>query len=146
VTNSCGNESVIPIDYSDMGQMAVEARRYTRVRRGQRTRPGVLNFFCVMLPRRVWEEVGELDEGFGLGMFEDDDYTNRVRAAGYSAECAEDVFIHHHGSASIGRLTPAEYDALFAANRRYYGSKWGAWTPHVYRKAMQEKCASTSHA
>jgi GT2 family glycosyltransferase/glycosyltransferase involved in cell wall biosynthesis len=144
VTNSSGNESVIPIEYPDMETMAVEARRYTRIRHGRRTEPGVLHLFCAMVPRRVWEEVGELDEGFGRGLFEDDDYTNRVRAAGYQAECAEDVFIHHHQSASFGALPQEEYDELFAANRKYYESKWGPWRPPVYRKEMQDKCSLSS--
>ena len=141
VTNRSGNESVIDISYADMEQMAVQARRYTRAHRGQRTRPGVLHWFCVMLPRRIWRELGELDEGFGLGMFEDDDYTLRVRAAGYEALCAEDVFIHHHHSASFGRLPKEEYDALFARNRQYFESKWGTWTPPVFRPEVQARCS-----
>lgn len=142
VTNSSGNESVIPIEYDDMEQMAARAASYTRAHRGELTRPGVLHFFCVMLPRSVWREVGELDENFGRGMFEDDDYTLRVRAAGYETACAEDVFIHHHHSASFGRLSQEEYDALFERNRTYFEHKWGtAWNAPVFRKEMQARCS-----
>lgn len=141
VTNRSGNESVIDIQYDDMSQMAIRARRYTRSHRGQVTHPHVLHWFCVILPRSVWRQVGELDENFGLGMFEDDDYTLRVRAAGYETACAEDVFIHHHHSASFGLLPQAEYDALFARNRQYFESKWGPWVAPVFRKELQAKCS-----
>ena len=140
VTNRSGNESVIPIEYANMEQMAVRARSYTAGHPGELTRPHVLHWFCVMTPRVVWEEVGELDEAFGIGMFEDDDYTYRVRAAGYEVACAEDVFVHHHHSASFGELTTAAYDELFAKNRTYFESKWGQWQAPVFRKEMQAKC------
>ncbi|HMD71989.1 MAG TPA: glycosyltransferase [Bryobacteraceae bacterium] len=140
VTNRSGNESVIWIQYGNMEQMAVEARSYTSSHRRQLTYPHVLHWFCVMLPRRVWLHVGELDEGFGLGLFEDDDYACRVRAAGYETACAEDVFVHHHGSASFGQLAPAEYGELFARNRGYFESKWGPWQAPVFRKEVQAKC------
>ena len=145
VTNSCGNESVVYIgEYDDVEKMAILARRYTRSRRGQRTLLRVANFFCVMIPRRVWEQVGELDETFGIGLFEDDDYAMRVRSAGYGIACAEDVFVHHHASASIGALPPASYEELFNRNRRYFESKWGAWTPPVFRREVQDRLAQRS--
>jgi GT2 family glycosyltransferase len=65
----------------------------------------------------------------------------RVRSAGYGIACAEDVFVHHHASASIGALPPASYDELFNRNRRYFESKWGAWTPPVFRKEVQDRLA-----
>lgn len=138
VTNSSGNESVIPIQYDSMEEMAIKARCYTRLHRGERTQPGVLHWFCVMIPRHVWQQVGELDESFGLGLFEDDDYTLRVRAAGFHAQCAEDVFIHHHHSATFGLLSPEQYDSLFSRNRQLFEQKWGPWIPPVFRKEMQQ--------
>ena len=144
VTNRTGNESVVYIgDYSDMRQMATLASRYTRKHAGQQTAMRSLHFFCVMIPRRVWTEVGELDEAFGVGLFEDDDYSVRVRSAGYEVACAEDVFVHHHHSASIGSLPAEAYKEIFARNRRYYESKWGAWVPPVFRKEVQERLNPT---
>ena len=134
VTNNIGNEARIQIQYSDMQTMAQAARDYTESHRGQRIPLRSAAFFCVMIPRTVWEEVGELDEGYEVGFFEDDDYANRVRKARYDISCAEDVFVHHHLSASFSALGELEKQRLFEKNRAYYESKWGPWIRHEYRK------------
>jgi len=133
VTNNIGNEARIEIQYSDMEEMVSRASEYTAVRRSQEIELPSVPFFCAMVPRAVWEEVGELDELFGMGFFEDDDYSRRVQAKGYRTACAEDVFIHHHLSASFSKVDEARRRELFERNRRYYESKWGAWIPHRYR-------------
>jgi GT2 family glycosyltransferase len=89
------------------------------------------------MPRRVLETVGELDEAFGIGFFEDDDYCRRVEQAGFRVACAEDVFVHHHLSASFAKMQSEEKRELFERNKRTYEAKWGTWTPHVYRDAKQ---------
>ena len=134
VTNNIGNEARIQIQYSDMQTMAQAARDYTESHRGQRIPLRSAAFFCAMIPRTVWEEVGELDEGYEVGFFEDDDYANRVRKARYDISCAEDVFVHHHLSASFSALGELEKQRLFEKNRAYYESKWGPWIRHEYRK------------
>ena len=92
-----------------------------------------LGFFCVAIPRRVIETVGLLDERFGLGYFEDDDYCRRVEAAGHRIACAEDVFIHHRMGASFSKLAAEQKHDLVERNRRLYEEKWGRWKPHEYR-------------
>ena len=69
------------------------------------------------------------------GMFEDDDYARRLRQAGYRVVCAEDVFVHHFGQASLGELCiNGEYDRILQANRQRFEAKWGiTWQPHGRR-------------
>ena len=93
----------------------------------------VVGFFCTAMPRVVFETVGGLDERFGLGFFEDDDYCRRVAEAGYRITIAEDVFVHHHLSASFDLLDRERRQALFDRNKALYEEKWGEWTPHRYR-------------
>ena len=51
-------------------------------------------------------------------MLEDDDYSRRVRDAGYRLLCAEDAFVHHFGETSFGKLVPSgEYARVLQANR-----------------------------
>jgi GT2 family glycosyltransferase len=82
--------------------------------------------------REVFDEIGELDEAFGIGMFEDDDYCRRIQSAGYRTVCAEDSFVHHYGQASFKKLIDSgEYQAIWDRNQAYFEKKWGAWTPHT---------------
>ncbi len=134
VTNNIGNEAKIDIAYDDMSQMPSAATHYTRRHIGATFHMRTVAFFCVMMPRTVYERVGVLDEAFGRGFFEDDDYCRRVEQLGLRVACAEDVFVHHHLSASFGKLTNPEREALFEQNKATYEAKWGAWVPHSYRR------------
>jgi GT2 family glycosyltransferase len=86
------------------------------------------------MPRSTWERVGPLDEAFGIGFFEDDDYCRRVEAAGLRVACADDVFVHHHLSASFDALKAERKRELFERNKAIYEAKWGPWVPHAYRR------------
>lgn len=133
VTNNIGNEAKIDIDYGDMSEMIASAARYTRRHPGGEIALPVAAFFCVAMPRGVYEAVGGLDESFGLGFFEDDDYCRRVLAKGHRIACAEDVFVHHHLSASFDAIGAERKAELFARNKAIYEAKWGPWIPHGYR-------------
>jgi GT2 family glycosyltransferase len=130
VTNWTGNEARIPASYGTIAEMEEFARTWTERHRGRVFDIGVLAMFCVAMRREVFLRAGELDERYGVGMFEDVDYAERVRALGLRVVCCEDAFVHHYGMASFARIDPAEYDRIFAANRAYFREKWGrSWQP-----------------
>jgi GT2 family glycosyltransferase len=134
VTNEAPNESRISTSYRTYGEMLAFAGR--RRCDGTQRDVAMLTMFCVAMRREVFAEVGPLDERFGVGMFEDDDYAVRVHAAGYRTVCAEDVFVHHFGGGSLGALVPTgERQRLFDRNRALFEGKWGiCWTPHAGRE------------
>ncbi|MDQ1479600.1 MAG: hypothetical protein QOI44_461, partial [Actinomycetota bacterium] len=125
----------VPTTYETYGELVAFAAERRHRLGGQASEIGVATMFCVAMRRDVFEQVGPLDEEFGIGQFEDDDYAMRVRGAGYRVVCAEDVFVHHFGEASFGRLAPSgEYAEQLDRNRRIFEEKWGiAWTPHERR-------------
>lgn len=135
VTNAAGNEARIPVDYSDPDGITAFARAYTFAHDGASFEIPVLAMFCLAMRQRTAAELGELDERFRVGMFEDDDYAMRARAAGYRLVCAEDVFVHHFGRSSFSQMSEEAHARLFAANRAVFEQKWGVlWQPHKYRE------------
>jgi GT2 family glycosyltransferase len=130
-TNSVGNEARLPVSYASWVEMEDFARRRGWDYHRKNTDIAMLAMFCVAMRRSVYDRVGPLDEQFGVGMFEDDDYSMRVRAAGLRVVCAADVFVHHFGQAACGKLIESgHYDAIYDENRRRYEAKWG---PHSSR-------------
>ena len=124
VTNFVGNEAKIEVPYQTWAEMENFAREYTWAHDQQVADIYMLAMFCVALRRETYEATGPLDEQFGIGMFEDDDYTQRLKAAGYRVICAADVFVHHFGQAAFKKLIKSgEYNPLFEENRRRFEAK-----------------------
>lgn len=133
VTNMIGNEQKIVINYANMEEMQSAALRFTGQRRLKTFATDSLAFFCVAISRSVIKRVGLLDEKFGLGFFEDDDYCRRVVQAGFNLVVADDVFVHHHLSASFNKLSSGAKAVQMEKSRKIFEAKWGKWTPHRYR-------------
>lgn len=146
VTNNIGNEARIQTSYTDLVGMQTEQAMLTGEQAGNRLELPVLAFFCVAMPRDVYDQIGDLDANFGTGFFEDDDYCQRVRAIGRRIVCAEDVFVHHELSASFSKIDQGERARLFERNRAYYESKWGPWQQHAYRERNRGKASGNAAA
>ena len=73
------------------------------------------------------------DEKYGIGFFEDDDYCMRVAKAGYRSVIVDDVFVHHHLSASFADFGDERRRMLMERNRKIYEEAWGPWPGHQYR-------------
>lgn len=89
------------------------------------------SFFC--LPRWVYEKVGEFDERFEGGYFEDDDYIQRLRNSGIPITTAMDVGVYHRNGGGMTMKHIGEQEH-FNKNRIVYEKKWSQFP----RPAMQE--------
>jgi len=81
--------------------------------------------FCMLFRRELVDLIGLLDEEFGSGNFEDDDFALRAALEGFQNLIAYDVFIHHHGSASFSG-NRIDYAGAMARNRKIFNRKWSA--------------------
>jgi len=139
VTNKADAEQCVPIDYdvdimefSDSKGFDMPEVPYLRIQdfaerwnfawKGNLVEADV-TFFCVLISRKVVDEVGLLDDAFFPGGFEDDDYCLRATKEGYSIYLARDVFIHHWGSASFGTLQYEYFSARAEKNKSYLERK-----------------------
>jgi GT2 family glycosyltransferase len=83
-----------------------------------------LGFFCVAIRREVFDYIGLLDENYGLGMFEDDDFCLRMRESSFKMLVSEESFVYHHGSASFKLLSYKVYSNLWKKNMLYFENKF----------------------
>lgn len=118
-----GDQVVLDAAYKNLDEMhAYAARRRERYRgRGYMTDRAI--GLCLCIDRRVIDEVGGIDERFGVGNFEDDDFCLRVRAAGYRIHVCDDVFIHHFGSKTFA-ANKVDWQATMDRNWEKFAEKW----------------------
>jgi len=101
----------------------------------QRGEPGVdyedvitdktLAFFCVVIPTPVVDQIGLLDERFGLGTWEDGDYCKRLKDAGYTLGIAGKAFVFHEVNATF-RANNLDVQSICNENQGKYIEKWGS--------------------
>jgi GT2 family glycosyltransferase len=139
VTNRIGNEAEIETSYDTWGELLDFASERSERHHGEIFDIDTLTMFCLAMRRDLYDRVGAIDERFQIGMLEDDDYSRRVRKAGYRLVCAEDVFVHHFGETSFGKLIPTgQYARLLEDNKRRFEEKWGEpWKPYGRRRSPQ---------
>lgn len=81
----------------------------------------VAHGFCTYVRRNAFDTIGLYDEvGFGIGQGEDNDFSMRLRSAGYFVVASDSVFVGHFGSTSFGD----EVMAWKVAGRKVMNSRY----------------------
>ena len=123
-----GPQQVPKVGYSSIADLDEYARSFRRKNRYRRIPFHRIVGFCMLFRRVLVEQVGLLDESFGTGNFEDDDFCLRAELAGYRNMIAGDVFIHHFGSRSfIGNKI--DYRKTMKGNQKFFQEKWNSLDP-----------------
>lgn len=123
ISNSVGNEQEVQLRNLTEENYILNSEKYIKENKEYYFETNKVGFFCVATRRDVVEKVGFLDEQFGIGMFEDDDYCLRVKKNGYKIVITESCFIYHKGSVSFKALTSEEYDSLSKRNKMLFFNK-----------------------
>ncbi|MED4889246.1 glycosyltransferase [Lysinibacillus fusiformis] len=126
VSNSVGNDQMLDFCIANpiSGPSNLWLQDFNRFNKGNFRYTDLLGFYCVAIKKEVYEKAGDLDINYGIGMFEDDDYCEKVKSLGYKLVIVEDVFIYHHGSVSFKKLQSEHYRNIWEKNRSYFEQKW----------------------
>ncbi len=82
--------------------------------------------YCALIKRVVIEKAGLLDESYGLGYYDDDDYSVRAIQAGFRCVRANGVLVEHLRDSTFSLLFKGENRlALHEKNKQLFYSKWG---------------------
>ena len=79
--------------------------------------------FCMLIKREVIERIGLFDEIYGMGNFEDTDFSRRAVKEGYRCVRACGAYVWHRESSSFNKIKT--FDEDFKRNREIYESRWG---------------------
>ncbi|MDW7684972.1 MAG: glycosyltransferase family 2 protein [Bacillota bacterium] len=140
VTNYSLNEQKLDLVPADpiQGADASWLNEIYRFNQGSLRFTEFLTFFCTAMRRDLFETVGQMDEQFTVGLFEDNDYCERVKAAGYKLVIVDDAFVYHHGSISFNNMERHLYQSILLRNRVYYETKWRKpWQPVRHATPLQ---------
>ena len=78
--------------------------------------------FCALIKREVIDKIGYLDEDFGIGCYDDTDYSRRAGLAGYRCACAHSSCVHHLDGTSFKALGTRKL--LEQKGAEVYYKKW----------------------
>ena len=82
--------------------------------------------YCVLIRREVIDAIGLLDEAYGFGYYDDDDYSMRAIRAGFRCVMAPGVYVEHLRDSTFSSIfdEKARMD-LHEKNKELFFSKWG---------------------
>jgi GT2 family glycosyltransferase/tetratricopeptide (TPR) repeat protein/SAM-dependent methyltransferase len=123
VSDNVSGEQQVPAHFDGIEDLDGFAWDWGKSHDGQIFDNDRLVGFCLLIKREVIDRIGLLDEQFGTGCFEDDDYTRRARMAEFRTVIAADAFIHHVGGATF-RASNVDFAALMRTNEQKFRDKW----------------------
>jgi GT2 family glycosyltransferase len=82
---------------------------------------------CFAVRSTVFESIGNFDENFRVGQFEDTDFFRRAHNAGFSSATIGASFIHHFSSITQKALKRTPIGSYESENRAYFRKKWNLY-------------------
>ncbi len=123
-SNLVSGPQQIDVAYENIAELDGFAWDFGKAQNGVVVDVSRLVGFCLLISREVIDAIGVLDERFGIGCFDDDDFCLRAVAAGFRAVIAGDAFVHHFGSRTFAG-SGIDFAALMRENHARFLEKWG---------------------
>ena len=79
--------------------------------------------FCMLIKRDVIKKIGLFDEIYGMGNFEDTDFSRRAVKEGFKCVRACGAYVYHRENTSFNKVKAYEED--FKRNKEIYEFRWG---------------------
>jgi len=78
--------------------------------------------FCMLIKRELIDKIGYLDEQFGLGGFDDTDYSLRSYLAGYKSACVYSSYVYHKEHESFCQM--GDRKKIQSESEKRFFKKW----------------------
>ncbi len=104
--------------------------------------------FCMLIKRELIDAIGLFDETFGIGYFEETDFSLRAYKAGFRTVRAKGAYVYHKEQTSFRELK--DNDAIFAENEKIFFERWprplriGYFAPEIIAGSALEEIAKTA--
>jgi GT2 family glycosyltransferase len=93
--------------------------------------------FCSLIKKEVVAKIGVYDEAFGMGYFDDTEYSMRARESGYKTVFAKAPYVYHDEHVSFNILGSLE--EIFKKNRKLFHEKFGVPKRILYILTKENK-------
>jgi GT2 family glycosyltransferase/tetratricopeptide (TPR) repeat protein len=118
-----GRQQVDAVGYKSLDELPAFAVGWSEKHAGESRVANRVVGCCLLARREVMDAVGGLDEQFGSGNFEDDDFCIRAHLAGFETRIADDSFVHHVGHATFNGAG-IDYAKAMQTNWDLFKRKW----------------------
>ena len=119
VNPSSNNLGQKPADGEPMALYAQKLKQEA----GQYVELGAAIGFCMLIKKEVINKIGLFDEIYGMGNFEDTDFSRKAIKEGYICVRACGAYVYHRESTSFGKVKSFNED--FNRNKEIFEFRWG---------------------
>jgi GT2 family glycosyltransferase len=129
VAESAKDIGIVNPSSNNLGQKPAEGEpvehyaQKLRQQKGRSVELGAAIGFCMLIKRDVLKKIGLFDEIYGMGNFEDTDFSRRVVKEGYRCVRACGAYVYHRENTSFGKVKTFSED--FRRNKEIYEFRWG---------------------
>ncbi|MCR4922712.1 MAG: HAD-IIIC family phosphatase [Lachnospiraceae bacterium] len=123
VSNYAGNRQQLEL-YFDRAEKYIEFSEVINTEKEECLDERVrLSGFCMLIRRKLWDDIGGFDEDFSPGYFEDDALSMEILKRGFRLKVVKNSFIYHAGSQSF--IKTDNYEELLKEHRELFIKKYG---------------------
>jgi GT2 family glycosyltransferase len=124
VTNAAGNEQKIYIGEDEVEKAMNAGERFCSHSTNDCFASERLDFFCVAVRMDIYNRLEGLDERFGLGYYEDVDFSIKANLSGVKMMFAEDCFVFHSAGKTFSSVGKKKVGKLMHENKKKLKKKY----------------------